>query len=105
MQNLKNKEQLQLFLKDQIFDADEQFCKNMLYKTLLNNISKNKLLTLNILHYLKTNAKLSDREIAKKLNTSQSTITRHRHLLEKKEIIKNYTAIMNITKLIEWIFD
>jgi DNA-binding Lrp family transcriptional regulator len=43
-------------------------------------------------------SKLSDREIAKKLNTSQSTITRIRHRLEKK-FINSYTIVPNLSKL------
>ncbi len=44
------------------------------------------------------NSKLSDREIARKLKTSQSTITRNRHKLEKK-IILSYTAVPEFSKL------
>jgi DNA-binding Lrp family transcriptional regulator len=44
------------------------------------------------------NSKLSDREIAKRLNTSQSTITRIRHKLEKK-VIKSYTVVPDLAKL------
>lgn len=44
------------------------------------------------------NSKLSDREIAKKLKTSQSTITRTRHKLEKG-FIKSYTIVPNLSKL------
>ena len=51
-----------------------------------------------LLIQLLKNSKLSDREIAKKLDTSQSTITRNRHKLEKK-ILKNYTGIPEFKKL------
>ena len=50
-----------------------------------------------LIHLLK-NSKLSDREIAKKLGTSQSTITRMRHKLEK-EYIQSYTAIPHLDKM------
>ncbi len=51
-----------------------------------------------ILFQLLRNSKLSDREIAKKLKTSQSTITRTRHKLENR-IIKSYTLIPDLSKL------
>jgi len=51
-----------------------------------------------LLLQLLRNSKLSDREIAKKLKTSQSTITRNRHKLEKK-IIRNYTGVPDLNKL------
>jgi len=51
-----------------------------------------------VLIELLRNSKMSDREIAKKLNTSQSSITRTRKRLEKK-IIKTYTALPDFSKL------
>ncbi len=51
-----------------------------------------------LLFQLLRNSKLSDREIAKKLKTSQSTITRTRHKLEHK-FIKSYTIVPNLSKL------
>ena len=51
-----------------------------------------------LLFQLLKNSKLSDREIAKKLKTSQSTITRNRHRLEKN-IIVSYAGIPNMQKL------
>jgi len=51
-----------------------------------------------VLIELLKNSKMSDREIAKKLNTAQSTITRTRKRLEKK-IIKTYTALPDLSKL------
>ena len=51
-----------------------------------------------LLFQLLKNSKLSDREIAKRLNTSQSTITRNRHKLERK-FIKSYTIVPNLSKL------
>jgi len=51
-----------------------------------------------ILFQLVRNSKLSDREIAKKLKTSQSTVTRTRHKLENR-FIKSYTIVPNLDKL------
>jgi DNA-binding Lrp family transcriptional regulator len=51
-----------------------------------------------VLFQLLRNSKLSDREMAKRLNTSQSTITRTRHRLENK-YIKSYTIVPNLAEL------
>jgi DNA-binding Lrp family transcriptional regulator len=51
-----------------------------------------------VLIELLKNCKISDRQLAQKLNTSQSTITRIRKRLEKK-IIKLYTALPDFSKL------
>jgi len=51
-----------------------------------------------ILIQLLKNSKLSDREIAKKLKTSQSTITRTRHKLEKR-FINSYTIVPDLANL------
>jgi len=51
-----------------------------------------------LLFQLLRNSKLSDREIAKKLKTSQSTITRTRHKLEHR-LIKSYTVVPDLSKL------
>jgi DNA-binding Lrp family transcriptional regulator len=51
-----------------------------------------------LLFQLLRDSKLSDREIAKKLGTSQSTITRSGHKLEKK-IIQSYTIVPDLSKL------
>lgn len=51
-----------------------------------------------ILVYLLKNCKLSDREVAKKLKTSQSTVTRTRHKLEKR-FINSYTIVPNLSNL------
>lgn len=51
-----------------------------------------------ILIYLLKNCKLSDREVAKKLKTSQSTVTRTRHKLEKR-FINSYTIVPNLSNL------
>ena len=51
-----------------------------------------------VLIELLKNCKISDRQLAQKLNTSQSTITRIRKKLEKK-IIKSYTALPDFSKL------
>lgn len=45
------------------------------------------------------NAKLSDRDLAKKIGSSQPTVTRTRKKLEKKGYIKEYTIILNFEKL------
>lgn len=52
-----------------------------------------------ILSELMKNSKMSDREIAKKLERSQPTITRRRAKLEKEQIIREYTLIPNLPKL------
>ena len=51
-----------------------------------------------VLIELLKNCKISDRHLAQKLNTSQSTVTRTRKRLEKK-IIKKYTALPDFSKL------
>jgi len=51
-----------------------------------------------LLIQLLRNSKLSDREIAKKLKTSQSTVTRTRHNLENR-FINSYTIVPNLSKL------
>jgi len=51
-----------------------------------------------ILVHLLRNSKLSDREVAKKLKTSQSTVTRTRHKLEKR-FINSYTIVPNLSNL------
>jgi len=51
-----------------------------------------------VLVHLLNNSKLSDREVAKKLKTSQSTITRTRHKLEKS-FINSYTIVPNLSNL------
>ena len=51
-----------------------------------------------ILCELLKNGRISDRELAKKLNISQSTVTRARHRLEKKEIL-SYIAVPNLINL------
>ena len=51
-----------------------------------------------LLFQLLRNSKLSDREIARKLKTSQSTITRTRHKLEHR-FIKAYTIVPDLSKL------
>jgi len=48
---------------------------------------------------LQSSAKLSDRDLAKKAGTSQPTITRFRHRLEDKGIIKNYQVIPDFDKI------
>jgi len=53
---------------------------------------------IDVLCELLKNGRISDRELAKKLNMSQSTVTRTRHRLEKKEIL-SYAAIPNLPSL------
>jgi len=57
-----------------------------------------KIKDIDVLCELLKNGRISDRELARKLNISQSTVTRTRHRLEKKEII-SYTALPNLPSL------
>src|SRR3989304_1521187 len=52
-----------------------------------------------LLSELLKNSKRSDREISKVLRVSQPTITRTRHQLESKGIIRDYTIIPDFEKL------
>lgn len=52
-----------------------------------------------ILSELMKNAKISDRELAKKIGSSQPTVTRVRRKLEKEGYIREYTVIPNFRKL------
>jgi DNA-binding Lrp family transcriptional regulator len=52
-----------------------------------------------ILSELMKNAKISDRELAKKIRSSQPTVTRARRKLEKEGYIREYTVIPNFRKL------
>jgi len=52
-----------------------------------------------LLKELTLNSRQSDREIAKKLKTTQPTISRLRKKLEKEKIIENYTFIPNLSKM------
>ncbi len=52
-----------------------------------------------VLSELMKNAKISDRELAKKIGSSQPTITRTRRKLEKEGYIREYTVIPNFRKL------
>ncbi|MEM3551077.1 MAG: winged helix-turn-helix transcriptional regulator [Candidatus Bathyarchaeia archaeon] len=52
-----------------------------------------------VMKELLQNAKTSDRSLSKKLNISQSTITRVRKELERKGYIKNYTIMPDFGKL------
>lgn len=54
---------------------------------------------LDLISELTKNAKKSDRDIAKKLNISQPTVTRMRKKLEDKKLIVEYTAILNLARL------
>jgi Lrp/AsnC family leucine-responsive transcriptional regulator len=52
-----------------------------------------------VLSELMKNAKISDRELAKKIGSSQPTVTRARRKLEKEGYIREYTVIPNFRKL------
>lgn len=52
-----------------------------------------------VLHELMKNARLSDRDLARKIGSSQPTVSRTRKKLEKKGYIKEYTIIPNFEKL------
>jgi DNA-binding Lrp family transcriptional regulator len=52
-----------------------------------------------VLSELMKNAKLSDRDIARKIGSSQPTVTRVRRKLEKKGYIREYTVIPDFRKL------
>ena len=52
-----------------------------------------------VLSELMKNAKLSDRDMARKIGSSQPTVTRVRRKLEKNGYIREYTVIPNFRKL------
>lgn len=52
-----------------------------------------------VLSELMRNSKLSDRQLAKKIGSSQPTITRTRRRLEKEGYIREYTIIPDFRKL------
>ena len=52
-----------------------------------------------LLRELLKNSKQSDRELAKRLDVSQPTVTRTRHRLEKDGTIKDYTIIPDFKKM------
>ena len=52
-----------------------------------------------LLRELLKNSKQSDRELAKRLNVSQPTISRARHKLEKSGMIKDYTIVPDFKKM------
>jgi len=52
-----------------------------------------------VLCELMKNAKISDRELAKKIGSSQPTVTRTRKKIEKEGYIREYTVIPNFRKL------
>ena len=54
---------------------------------------------LKVLSELMKNAKLSDRDLARKIGSSQPTVTRTRKKLEKEGYIKEYTIIPDFEKL------
>ena len=54
---------------------------------------------LSLLRLLMKNSRLSDRELTKRLQTSQPTISRMRHVLEKKGYIRSYTVAPDFGKM------
>ena len=52
-----------------------------------------------LLSELMKNSRRSDRDLAKMIGTSQPTVTRTRHKLEREGYIREYTAIPNFRKL------
>jgi len=52
-----------------------------------------------VLTELVKNCKISDQEIARKLKTSRPTVLKIRKRLEKKEIIKSYTSLIDFEKI------
>ena len=52
-----------------------------------------------VLSELMKNARLSDRELAKKIGSSQPTVTRARTKLEKQGYIREYTAVPDFAKI------
>jgi DNA-binding Lrp family transcriptional regulator len=52
-----------------------------------------------VLSELMKNAKMSDREISKRIKRSQATVSRVRSKLEKQGIIREYTVIPDFVKL------
>ena len=52
-----------------------------------------------VLSELMKNAKINDRELAKKIRSSQPTVTRARRKLEKEGYIREYTVIPTFRKL------
>ncbi|MBU0666037.1 MAG: Lrp/AsnC family transcriptional regulator [Nanoarchaeota archaeon] len=56
-------------------------------------------LTKEFLKEITVNSKQSDRELSKKLNATQPTISRLRKKLEKEGVIEGYTIIPNLAKL------
>jgi Lrp/AsnC family leucine-responsive transcriptional regulator len=54
---------------------------------------------LNLLKLLMKNSRMSDRELAKRLQVSQPTLTRIRHVLEKKGYIRSYTVTPDFGKM------
>lgn len=52
-----------------------------------------------LLRELLRNSKQSDRELAKRLNVSQPSVTRTRHRLEKNGMIQDYTIVPDFRKM------
>jgi DNA-binding Lrp family transcriptional regulator len=54
---------------------------------------------LKLISELMKNSRRSDRDLAKAIGSSQPTVTRNRHRLEKQGIIKQYTMMPDLSKL------
>lgn len=54
---------------------------------------------LDLLGSLIRNSRMSDRELARKLQVSQPTITRTRHVLEREGYIRSYTLVPDFGKM------
>jgi len=54
---------------------------------------------LELLKVMMKNSRLSDREMAKRLKTSQPTVTRLRAFLEKEGFVRSYTVVPNFGKI------
>jgi len=52
-----------------------------------------------LLRLMMKNSRLSDRELARNLGTSQPTVTRMRQRLEKEHYIKSYTIVPDFVKM------
>lgn len=91
------------------YRSDGRMIKVEKYLNQLKGASKNKLKRLkrilDILSILENNAKISDRKLAGKLDTSQSTITRCRSMLEKKGIIEKYLTVINEENLVKLLME
>lgn len=61
--------------------------------------AKLKDIEIELISELMKNSRVSDRELARKLNVSQPTVSRVRQRLEKKGIIRDYTMLPDLTRV------